>query len=441
MDSIRSDTNVIEMVLSVACNLFQAMLYGSLTTKYHQVELPDIKFLEFLEFLKFICSDGYIITYETVMFLLYVGKKYNVIVLADFCVDFLKNNIHVNNVILLLRQARFFDEQELEGKCVNFLKFNLDAYNSIYLLRQARIYNEQELENKCLNIIDRHAMIALSANGFIDTDLNTLTTLLERNTIEIEELQLYKAILRWAEAECVRQQLPLSPENRRFVLGHAFNLIRFPLMTIEEFSGGPVQSGLLTDREVKELFLYFTVHPKPRVKFSNIPRFLEKSYRIEQKVKIFKNCFYSETELFDNSYSSINFIVDRPVIIVGFGLFGPIHSHGSVVLDVNLELKHKDTDTIVGSTEISFSSDGSLQMYQVNFDESILITSHTYYTATVYINARTEIALSQWWGVEGQSKVACKVFDKHVNFQFSSSGIIGLSTVNSGQLAFITFAT
>lgn len=44
--------------------------------------------------------------------------------------------------------------------------------------------------------------------------------------------------MRWAEAECQRQQLPVTFGNKQKVLGKALSLIRFPLMTIEEFAAG-----------------------------------------------------------------------------------------------------------------------------------------------------------------------------------------------------------
>lgn len=61
---------------------------------------------------------------------------------------------------------------------------------------------------------------------------------------------MVKCYFRWSEAECVRQQLPVTPDNQRSVLGRAISLVRFPLMSMEEFASGPAQSGLLTDREV-----------------------------------------------------------------------------------------------------------------------------------------------------------------------------------------------
>ena len=61
---------------------------------------------------------------------------------------------------------------------------------------------------------------------------------LERDTLGIREVRLFTAVVRWSEAECQRQQLQVTPENKRKVLGKALALIHFPLMTIEEFAAG-----------------------------------------------------------------------------------------------------------------------------------------------------------------------------------------------------------
>lgn len=62
--------------------------------------------------------------------------------------------------------------------------------------------------------------------------------MLERDTLGIREVRLFNAVVRWSEAECQRQQLQVTPESKRKVLGKALGLIRFPLMTIEEFAAG-----------------------------------------------------------------------------------------------------------------------------------------------------------------------------------------------------------
>ena len=46
------------------------------------------------------------------------------------------------------------------------------------------------------------------------------------------------------------------------MLREAANLVRYSLMTVEEFAAGPAQSDLLKKEEVVEIFLHFTVNPK-----------------------------------------------------------------------------------------------------------------------------------------------------------------------------------
>lgn len=73
---------------------------------------------------------------------------------------------------------------------------------------------------------------------FVFACLDTLCAVLQRDTLSIRENRLFGAVVRWAEAECYRQQLPPTSENKQKVLGKALPLIRFPLMTVEEFAAG-----------------------------------------------------------------------------------------------------------------------------------------------------------------------------------------------------------
>ncbi|XP_069505607.1 BTB/POZ domain-containing protein 2 isoform X2 [Ambystoma mexicanum] len=227
-------------VLAVGSAVFDAMFNGGMATTSTEIELPDVEPAAFLALLKFLYSDEVQIGPETVMTTLYTAKKYAVPALEAHCVDFLKKNLRADNAFMLLTQARLFDEPQLASLC---------------------------LEN-----IDKNTSDAINAEGFTDIDLDTLIAVLERDTLGIREIRLFNAMVRWSEAECPRQQHQVTPENKRKVLGKALSLIRFPLMTIEEFAAGPAQSGILTDREVVSLFLHFTVNPKPRVEFIDRPR-------------------------------------------------------------------------------------------------------------------------------------------------------------------------
>ena len=229
-----------KFVLSVGSAVFDAMFNGGMATTSSEVELPDIEPAAFLALLKFLYTDQVTIGPETVMTTLYTAKKYAVPALEKACVDFLKKNLSSDNAFMLLTQARLFDEPQLAALC--------------------------------LETIDKNTTEALAAEGFTDVDLDTLCVVLERDTLGIREGKLFKAVCRWAEAECQRRNVPNNSEHQRSVLDRALTLVRFPIMTVEEFAGGPAQSGLLLDREVVQLFLYFTVNPKPHVGFNDSPR-------------------------------------------------------------------------------------------------------------------------------------------------------------------------
>ena len=101
--------------------------------------------------------------------------------------------------------------------------------------------------------------------GFTDIDHETLMTILHRDSLGIREHRVFDAVVRWSECECNRQEKQITSENKRKVLKEALRLIRYPLMTVEEFAAGPAQSDLLKKEEVVEIFLHFTVNPKVRV--------------------------------------------------------------------------------------------------------------------------------------------------------------------------------
>lgn len=66
--------------------------------------------------------------------------------------------------------------------------------------------------------------------------MDTLCSVLKRNTLRIREAPLFLAVLRWSVEECRRRTLTVNAENQRTVLGRALHMIRFPLMTIDEFA-------------------------------------------------------------------------------------------------------------------------------------------------------------------------------------------------------------
>ncbi|XP_044732929.1 BTB/POZ domain-containing protein 2-like [Chrysoperla carnea] len=398
-----------KLVLVAASDVFETMFFGSLATKSNEIELPDVEPLAFLAFLEFIYSDDAKIDQNIVMPIIYIAKKYNVPALNKYCENYLKKNIDSHHAVLLLMQARFLDEPELADMCLEY--------------------------------IDRNATSAFFAvDDFIDLDLDTLIEILKRDTLHIEESKLYEAVLAWTKAECARKQLPLSPDNQRLILGSAFKLIRFPLMTLEEFHSGPVQSELLTHHEIGELMSYFTTYPKPSIEFSDVPRHCENLYGKELAVSRFRhaNQVIWDYDKRTTEGDSIRFMVNRRIFVVGFGLYGAVSSPAQDnKFDVDIQILRTETNEVCGSNATSFRPNGSCRTYDVRFKEPIEILSNTNYTASVVIKRPNTYA---WCGHKGESEVTFDFNGESITFQFASTGT-GVTDVDKGQIPVFMFYT
>uniref|UniRef100_A0A8C2QAY4 BTB (POZ) domain containing 2a n=1 Tax=Cyprinus carpio TaxID=7962 RepID=A0A8C2QAY4_CYPCA len=387
--------------LAVGSAVFDAMFNGGMATTSTEIELPDVEPAAFLALLKFLYSDEVQIGPETVMTTLYTAKKYAVPALEAHCVEFLKKNLRADNAFMLLTQARLFDEPQLASLC---------------------------LEN-----IDKNTADALAAEGFTDVDLDTLMAVLERDTLGVREVRLFGAAVRWAEAEAQRQQLQPTPENKRRVLGKALSLIRFPLMTIEEFAAGPAQSGILTDREVVSLFLHFTVNPKPHVEFIDRPRccLRGKECSITRFSQVESRWGYSGTS------DRIRFSVNRRIFVVGFGLYGSIH--GPTDYQVNIQIIHTDSNTVLGQNDTGFSCDGTASTFRVMFKEPVEILPSVNYIACATLKGP-----DSHYGTKGMRKVTHEAPATGTKTCFTfcyAAGNNNGTSVEDGQIPEVIFYT
>ena len=65
---------------------------------------------------------------------------------------------------------------------------------------------------------------------------------------------------------------------------------------------------------------------------------------------------------------------------MGFGLYGSIH--GPCEYQVTIQIIHTGSERLLGSNEVSFTSDGSNSTFRVMFKEPIEIAPNTNYTAS-----------------------------------------------------------
>lgn len=389
-----------KFVLSIGSPVFDVMFNGQLASTDEEIEIPDITDVPaFMALLRFLYTDEIVIGPETVMTTLYAAKKYAVPILESACVGFLKQNLSPDNAFMLLMQSRLFDENVLA--------------------------------QMCLDTIDKSAEEALEAEGFLDIDHATLISVLERNTLQIKEINLFRSVIKWAKAECSRQNLPANLENQRKVLGKALYAIRFPLMTIEEFAVDVVESGILSDRECVNLFLHFVRNPKPAIEFPEEPR---SCVRKEEVVRRF-----ARTDLrwgYSGTSDRIRFVVDRRIYIVGFGLYGSIH--GVSDYQCTIQIIHTGSSKVLATNETGFTCDGSARAFRVMFQKPVEIEPDVNYTACATLKGS-----DSHYGAGGSRKVVVDlVCGGKVTFHFSyAAGCNNGTSIEDGQIPELIFYT
>lgn len=334
-------------------------------------------------------------------------------------------DLAADTVLATLYAAKKYIVPHLARACVNFLETSLSAKNACVLLSQSCLFEEPDLTQRCWEVIDAQAELALKSEGFCDIDFQTLESILRRETLNAKEIVVFEAALNWAEVECQRQDLALSIENKRKVLGKALYLIRIPTMALDDFANGAAQSGVLTLNETNDIFLWYTASKKPELQFVSKAR----KGLIPQRCHRFQSCAYRSNQWrYRGRCDSIQFAVDKRVFIAGFGLYGS--SCGSAEYSAKIELKRQGV--VLGQNLSKYFSDGSSSTFPVWFEYPVQIEPDTFYTASVILDGN-ELS---YFGQEGMTEVQCGKVT--VQFQCSSDSTNGTG-VQGGQIPELIF--
>ena len=282
-----------KFVLAVSSPVFFTMFHGELPELSQSINLPDCDSEGLLEFLRYIYCDEVNLTGSCVMQVLYLAKKYMMPSLTSHCRSFLEANVNAENVLDVL-------------PVVNKLE-------------------EAHLIHVCWNVVDaRTEKILQSASAtFLEEHKELVTSMLERDTLNVNEVKIFQAVNCWAKDICIKRRLTPSGKGKRKVIGETvLKLIRFPLMSQKEFSEHVPDTKILTKTEVIQMFMYFNLNRKPG-EFSCIPRCINS--RMLYRCKRFHRSSCSPDHPWYNSHGrvdSISFTVDVPVLLRGVRLFG-----------------------------------------------------------------------------------------------------------------------
>ena len=378
-----------KFVLSISSPVFEAMFYGELTETGDSIELPDCEYDSLLELVRYLYSDEVNLSGSNVMGVMYLAKKYMVPSLAD--------------------------------KCAEYLQDNLDASNVFGILPQAQKYEEEKLVEHCWKVIDEKAEEAVKSEGFVTIERSLLERVVERDPLNIQEIELFKAVNLWATKKCEEQGLSADGSEKRRILGERIvKGIRFPVMTQHEFAAVVLDCKILTPDEAFSVVKYFSSVPDTPVGFS------EKK-RIGSRGSFQRCCRLGWVVHSDSGYpylpdkkDCLIFTVDRDISLLGVTLCGSRNCNYSVTikiknLDDGVYLCYKSGNFPSTSIRCIKSSDQIFQYFGFNifFDLPVVIRKG--------VRHRVEASISganSCYGQDGRKSVVCL---DHVRFDFRDS--------------------
>ena len=233
-----------KFVLAISSPVFFAMLCGQMAESTDSIELPDCEYESLLELFRFMYSDEVNLSGSNVMQVLYLAEKYIV--------------------------------PSLAAKCTKYLQDNLDASNVFCILPHAQKFDYKDLEDRCWEVIEKQTEEAVTSDDFLTLERSLVEAVVKREALRVKEVELFKAVDRWATRESERQGMTPDGNVKRRILGEEIvKAIRFPLMPLEEFASVVFDSYILTIQEVGDMMKHYSgilASPLPFTQASRIDR-------------------------------------------------------------------------------------------------------------------------------------------------------------------------
>ena len=349
-----------KFVLAISSPVFFAMFYGQMAETTDSIELPDCEYDSLLEMFRYLYSD--------------------------------KVNLSGSNVIQVLYLANKYIIPSLAKKCHQYLRINLNTSNVFYILPHAQKFEDKDLEDRCWEVIEKQTEEAVTSDDFVTVEQSLVKAVVERERLNVKEVELFKAVDRWATEQCKRQAITPDGESKRRILGEEIvKAIRFPLMSECEFASIVLDSHILTLEEVADLVKHYN-GVLTSLSFKQAPR---NEFSIVHRCQRFR-CF-SEAGRGYGAMSDRNFSVNKPIILHGVQHFGSEGGSYTVATEVK---DTKDGSSLVkqsGSYTSEKDKTGPYYGFSVHFDGPVSLVEKKEYELASFIKGPTS-----WKGTEGQ---------------------------------------
>ena len=203
-------------VLAISSPVFNEMFYTKTKEAIETIHLPEHGEV-IAGFFGFIYKEECPTDYEKDLDVLCLIKQYQIVSFDAVCSQSFERHIEVQ------KSCKYLD---------HFLELKAEALAEI-----------------CLGKIDVYADEYFTSECFLKIKQNTLSILLDRDTLYYNEIDIFKAVVKWVDHQCINQNMVITRKNRRIILGNAIYSIRFLLMNHTEFMTNVLPTDILYDNE------------------------------------------------------------------------------------------------------------------------------------------------------------------------------------------------
>ena len=357
-----------KFVLAISSPVFYAMFYGQMAETTDSIELPDCEYESLLEMFRYLYSDRVNLSGSNVMQVLYLANKYMVSSLAEKCTEYLRHNLQASNVFCILPHAQKFADKDLE--------------------------------DRCLEVIEKQTKKAVTSDEFVTVERSLVETVVKREVLNVKEVELFKAVDRWAREQSKRQGITPDGESKRRILGEEIvKAIRFPLMLEKEFASVVIDSDILTLKEVGDLIKHFNGVLTPSLPFIQAPRKDTSTvYRCERFLSFNFGWGYGIKGL-----NPIKFSVNKPIMLHGVQHFGSEGGNYTVSTEVKDATDGSSLVKQSGSYASEKDKTCSYYCFSVLFDPPVCLVENKTYKLESLIKGP-----DSWYGTNGETSVECQ---------------------------------
>lgn len=377
-------------ILASRSTVFERMFWGNLN-EGPIVNISDVDAAAFCEFLQFFYLAELDLSVGNIAEVLKLVDKYDVTECFPLCESFLERTVTITVVYLYYELA---------------LSFNM----------------ARDLVKKFEEMILNAPQCAFQTGPIGGSSQFVLKNILQSDKLKSDEIEIFDGVLSWAMVSLKNKNESITTETIKVELGECLALIRFPIMTDDQFVSCLEKYPNLLEPEVYLDILCFIVNNKP---LSIANRFSTVRRGKTNKIDVWFNVLYDYELIICDSNTSLTFRIEKTVhdlVLAGLKIPKlPDDTSCFVRLYENSNIKLSESINLLPE---EYCCDPEVKIYNCIFANPILVEINKVY--------RLDVHLEQ--AVFRSFEIPTTVCQGDVQFEFGANPSTYISQLNFEEI-------